>query len=151
MLLCSCGRKTVVSESQQIPNGVWNHFEPVSFNFNMSNLDDCFDLYLEAAVDTARYLAKDLPVIVEMTSPNGEHRQFRAYIQVRDNNGKITSEQKASAEGCMSCRSKIRGYLFFNSKGEYLMEVKQGTNKYDINGVRNLKLEIEKSKLEYPK
>lgn len=148
LIVVGC-KKSVVEEEKVVKNGVWNRFETLDWNFYVTNAEECYDLWGIAEIDTTKLRDKELPLIVELTSEAGEHRQWRAYMAVRDNSGKTTG--KPSGTNKVLCQTKLRGYFFFNGKGTYSLKLKQGTSRYDIAGVERVKLKIEQSKLEYPK
>lgn len=146
LFLSSCG-KFHYSHDISINTGVWNSFEPRVFEFDWQKPDLCVDLSMKVAVDTSRYRDNVLPIIVKMVSSDGESRQFRTEILIRDRDGILHGE--ADEQGYIVCQDVIRHHMFFNSKGKQRIEVTQGTSKYDLVGIYSVGIAIDKANLEY--
>lgn len=134
------------SDTKTLNGGAWNRFEPIAFEFDITKPDQATDIWLIATFDTAIYRAAKLPLVVKMIGTNGERRQFRSEIVVVDKKGQLCGEVTPS--GLIECRQKIRNNFYFNTKGQHRMEVSQGTTKYDIRGIGEIGLHLEKSKSE---
>lgn len=146
-LLCASCTKFSYTDNRTVPNGVWNSFEPQRFEFEWNKPDLCVDLSLTAAFDTSLYRDKVFPVIVKLKGPEGESRQFRSQISIVDRDGVLHGE--ANEAGQIVCRQVIRPHMFFNAKGKHIIELTQGTSKYDLVGVKQIGIAIEKSNLKY--
>ena len=148
LFFASCG-KYHYSHDIGIGTGVWNNFEPRIFEFDWQKPDLCVDLSLSITIDTSRFHDDMLPVGVTIKSPDGELRHFVTKILLRDRDGIIHG--KADEQGRFVCTEVIRPHMFFNSKGTHRIEVSQNTSKYDILGIYNVGIRIDKANLEYKK
>lgn len=149
LLLAACGNNVIYDESLSFPGNTWNRFEPVDFNVNISKPDDCYNITLTALIDTNRYTDAGLPVTVKTYGPQGETRTLFSTIVLRNVNGNWLG--KPADNGQMEFSQPIREYFFFNDKGNHRFNIAQRTHKYDIQGIMQLNLVIEKAKIEYPK
>ena len=146
MVLASCGG-FYYSDETTIAGGVWNSFEPRRFDFEWKKPELCVDLSLKVAVDTSVYHEPNLPVIVKISGPEGESRQFRTQINILDREGKLMGE--VNEEGMAVCDETVRPHMFFNTKGTQQIEITQGTSKYNLCGIHKIGIELKKSKLKY--
>lgn len=147
LLLAACANKTVLDEQRTFANGVWNHFTPESYNVEIGNVENYYDIDFSVAVDTAVYRYPNLPLTVNIYSPNGEHRMFYADIPLK-HQGRWRGEVQ---DGLRTFNQRIRSYFSFNTKGTHRIDVAQATSQYDLEGVRTFGVQVTKAKLDYDK
>lgn len=150
MLLAACGGNDVlVDEQREFPNAVWNRFQPEKYEINVGNPDDYYRIDVEVVVDSALMRNDQLPLTVNLYSPDGERRMFYAYIPLTENGrwkGEVFKGRKR--EGIRVMKQNIRPYFTFNSKGTYRLEIGQATSQYDLDGVASLRLIVEKTEID---
>ena len=147
LLLFSCSR-VICDEDHSFENNTWMRFEPETFNFHIKNTDDCYNIIATLKVDTNQFHYKDLPLVVNMSSENGDQRMFYSHIALTDKEGK----QMGETIGCyQTVKAKMREYVFFNTTGAQTIEVKQGTSKYELPGIVSFGIKVEKASMELPK
>lgn len=147
ILFSSCGKQVLFEEVHTFTNSKWMRFEPEKFMVNATSVDDCYDIYISLLVDTSQYHAAEVPLSVNLYSPNGDRRMFPTTIVLKDANG----GWQGSIEGkVLTVTKNVRPYFFFNSKGEYRIELAQTTHYYEIQGIRSIELKLIKAELEYP-
>lgn len=150
LLLGACGGNMLVDESRTFAGGVWNRFNPEKFTINVGNADNYYNIDLEVVVDSALMRDRQLPLTVNLYSPEGERRMFYAYIPLVENNRwKGEPLPGRQRDGLRLVRQCIRPFFTFNSKGTYRMEIGQATSQYDLEGVESLRLTVEKTSLDY--
>lgn len=150
LLLCAgCGQKPLHDESRTFANDTWMRFEPEHFMVNVTNTDDCFNIEVFVTVDTARYRESSIPLMLEVESPDHEKRTLFSTLPLRNLNGNCLGS--FTDEGYLVCHQTVRDYYFFNSKGVHTLTLGQRTSKYEIKGIKELRLTINKAELEYPK
>lgn len=147
-LLVSCKNGELFNEQHTIKNSVWNRFEAETFEFESTNSDDFYNLYLYAEIDTTQYLARTLPLNINLYSSNGERRMFTATITLRDSHG--ASKGTLLDNGNIFAEQCARKMFCFNSVGHYTLELGQATHYYDIRGIKKIGVRIENAPLEYP-
>ena len=146
-LLASCN-KTVFSESHTFAGDIWNRFEPEKYTFSIKNIEDYYDIVMTVEFDTNLYRGKDLPLVVNMTSQEGEQRMYYADIPLFESK---SGKRVGSLEGSVQTASaRVRKYLSFNRQGTYTLEVKQGTSKYQIEGIKAFGISVVKADMELP-
>lgn len=147
LMLASCGQKSVLDEQHTFANGVWNHFTPESYNVDITNTDNYYDINVNVAIDTTIYRYDNLPLTVNIYSPNGEHRMFYADIPFK-HQGRWRGQV---VDGQRTFNQRIRSYFSFNTKGTHRIDIAQATSQYDLEGVRMFGVQIVKAKLDYDK
>ena len=150
LLLCvGCGRKSLLDESRTFANDTWLRFEPETYTVDVKNTDDCFNFVVTVTVDTARYREMTIPLKLEVESPAHEKRTIFSTLNLRNRNGNFLGT--FNEEGYLVGHQMVREYYFFNQKGMHTISLGQRTNKYEIKGIKELKLTISEAELEYPK
>lgn len=146
LLLASCGgNKVVFDEEHTFDRNTWNRVTPVEFSVDIDNVEDYYNIDFTVSVDTLRYRYDRFPLIVHLTSPAGESRQFYYTVQLKEND----RWRGQCVDGYRVVQGRARSYFSFNRKGTHRMDVKQETSQYDLEGVRALGVSIERTKVEY--
>lgn len=150
-LLLSCGGKaTLVDDTRTFANETWNRFSPEVFEIAVGNPDDYYRIDFEVVVDSAQMRDTQLPLTVNIYSPNGERRMFYTYVKMVENGRwKGTVTPGRDRDGLRTLTQNIRPFFTFNNKGDYRMEIVQGTSQYDLEGVRSFRLLIERTEVDY--
>lgn len=147
LIATGCGRKVVYNETRQFANNTWKFFEPETFDVNIKNIDNCYNIYVELVIDTAYLRESNYPILINMYSPNNERRTFRSYVMVRNEQGSWLGDLDGKY---LKCKDQIREYFFFNVEGKHQIQLSHLTGRYEQPGIQSLTLSIEKAKLEYP-
>ena len=149
LALASCGNKTAYQESVTLPADTWLRFEPRELSLDIANTEDCYEIYVEADIDTSRYREEALPLTFKMTSNQGETRTFFASLMLRSKDGH-TLGQPAEG-GYLHYRQRVKEYFYFNVPGQHTLSIGQRTSRYEIKGIHRVGIIIQKAQLEYPK
>ena len=146
--MTGCSENNVVfNETHTFKNNTWMRFEPEVFNVDITDENECYDLWMSARVDTTVFHDSDLPLIINIYSENGERRMFNGHIQVRDGEGKLMGK---SAGQFVDVVARVTKFFYFNTSGQHRFEIKNNGTKYEMPGIANFNLRIEKSTIEYP-
>ena len=148
-IACS-GDPTLVDDTRTFANNTWNRFTPEVFEFSVPNADDFYRIDLELVVDTALMRNPQLPLTVNLYSPDGERRMFYAYVNMVENGrwkGIVTPGR--DRDGLRTLTQNIRPFFTFNAKGDYRMEIAQATSQYDLEGVRSFRLNVQRTEVDY--
>ena len=148
ILLGACGKKVILDEDRTFVNDTWMRFQPEQFELTPRSTDDCYNIILTLTIDTSRYHASGLPIIMELDNSNHEKRTLFSTLVIRNHDGSWMGT--FDNQGNLVVTQMVRQYLFFSSAVTHSLSLGQRTNKYEINGIRNLNLKVEKAKLEYP-
>ena len=150
-LLSACGgKKVLIDETREFDRAVWQRFTPEVFDIKVSNPDDYYSIDFEVVVDSAMMRNPQLPLTVNLYSPDGTRRMFYAYINLVEN-GRWKGEalKGRSRDGLRVMRQNIRPFFTFNSTGIYRLEIGQATSQYELEGVQSLRLDIERTEIDY--
>lgn len=148
LLFCSCGKKVLLDQDHTFANATWMRFEPETFQVEAPNTDDCYNFYITAHIDTNVFHENGLPLIIEMISADGETRSHFPSLLLRNHEGTWMGD--FDSQGILTVKQMVRQFYFFNSVGTHTIHVSQRTSKYQIEGIRDINLRIEKAKIEYP-
>ena len=151
LLFCiACGNSTLVDETRTFDGESWNRFKPETFEISVDNADDYYRIDFEAVVDTALMRNPQLPLTVNIYSPDGTRRMFYAHINMVENGRwKGTVTPGRDRNGLRTLTQNIRPFFTFNTKGDYRMEIAQGTSQYDLDGIRSFRLLIERTEVDF--
>lgn len=144
-LLTACDGKTILDEERLFDGDVWNRFTPEEFELTVDNADNYYNIDFTIAVDTNRYRYDALPVMIILTSPGGEERQFYGNVPLMEK-GRPRGELHGA---CRVATGRIRSYFSFNSQGKHRMAVSQATSQYDLEGIHSLSVSVTRAKLDY--
>ena len=150
-LLTACGgKKVLIDETREFDRAVWQRFSPENFDIEIKNPDNYYRIDFEMVVDSAQMRNGQLPLTVNLYSPDGERRMFYAYVNLKENGRWKGEPQKGrSREGLRVVRENIRPFFTFNSKGTYRMEIGQATSQYDLEGIHSFRLDIKRTEINY--
>ena len=148
LLFCACNKQVILDETRTFANDTWLRFQPELFELTPSSTDDCYNIILTVTFDTSRYHAPGLPIIIELDNSNHERRTLFGTMVLRNHNGSWMGS--FDEQGDMVVSQPVRQYFFFSSAATHSLSLGQRTNKYEIHGIRNINLKVEKAKLEYP-
>ncbi len=134
--------KTLLDDTHHFANEKWMRFTPEKYSFEVSNIDDCYDILLTLRIDTTRYSANELPLIIDLYTANDEHRQFSAEAKLHDRNGTLNGTRMGQY---VDITIPAKRFFYFNSSGTQRLEIKQATSRYEIDGINRLTVEVKKS------
>lgn len=148
VLMCSCGKKTLLDEERSFANATWNRFTPEVYTVEVENPDEYYNIDLEVVVDTAEMRGNQLPLTVNLYSPEGERRMFYSGVELVEHE-RWKGERVEGNAGQRKVKQQIRSFFTFNRKGAHRMEIGQATSQYDLTGVYTLRVRIEKAEIDY--
>ncbi len=145
LLMGACSSKTVFDERFQFTDYKWNHFKPIVFTVNITDINICYDLLL-----TLRYIPQipyeKFPVLIQIKDPSGGERTFTHTFKIKDPDGNLIGEGLGDL---WDLEDKAKEYFFFNETGKYEFKISQYTQYYDAVCIMDLGLKINKSKIDY--
>ncbi len=151
MTFISCdSNPTLVDENREFANATWNRFSPETYEIDVKNIDDYYRIDFEIVVDSALMRNVQLPLTVNLYSPNGERRMFYAYIKLVENGrwkGQCTPGRDRN--GIRTFTQNIRPFFTFNTQGTYRMEIGQATSQYDLEGIRSFRLLVQRTEIDF--
>lgn len=145
---CNNGPQVIFQEYKTFTNEKWLRQDDQKFELNIKNIDDCYNIYACMKLDTSFVRGREMPLIMNLYSENGERRNWRSMIYLKDNNGAWMFPIEGKY---LVVDHKVKEYFFFNSTGSHRLEIHHGTDRYELNGVNQMGIRIEKAELVYPK
>lgn len=144
-LLAACTPKRIADEVREFDHDVWNRFTPELFDIKVDNNEDLFNIDFEVKVDTALFRYDYMPFVVELDSPEREHRQIFTGVEL-----KTSGRWRGEAEGAYRVvQGRIRSLFSFNHKGVHKLSVKQDTPQYDLEGIHSFRVIVERTEIDY--
>ena len=148
LFLTSSCNKTIFDETRTFANDTWMRFSPEKFEVNAPSTEDCYNFVVTLTIDTNIFHEAGLPIILEIANPENETRTMFATLLFRNHEGTVLGH--LDENGNLVITQTVREYYFFNTTGVHHISLSQRTSKYEIHGIKQLNLHIEKSKLDYP-
>ncbi|MBP5677152.1 MAG: hypothetical protein J6W88_01490 [Bacteroidales bacterium] len=147
ILFTSCGNKGNFDEERTFSGNIWNRFTPESFDVNIPNTNNYYNIDVTVAIDTNIYRYDQFPLNVNLYSPQNEHRYFQSFIALKEK-GRWRGEV---SDGYRIVTGRVRSYFSFNHEGTHRVELGQATSQYDLEGIHSVRLTLDKTKLDLDK
>lgn len=146
----SCGDDFVYQNTVEFPNQKWDRIEKgkdVSFEkIKISNVKDVYDINVSFA-HTKDINVDEISFILRIISPSGMKKETIHTMQLKDRSGeKFLGSDLGEIIEVME---PVKQYITFTEKGEYKIIISNYSTKYQVKGLKNIKVEIKKSKLDY--
>ncbi|MBR5783548.1 MAG: hypothetical protein IKY43_00085 [Bacteroidales bacterium] len=143
--LSSCTDKVIFDEKHNMSNGTWMRFEPETFEVEVKNVKDCYNIYFTLMVDTNVLKLSNVPLVVNLKDEEGSSRVFMSDVILKSKDGKITGN---AVGDFVEYTAKAREYFYFNHPGIHQFEIKNATQYYELKGIASFGLKIEKSNMD---
>ncbi len=135
LLFFSCGNPvTEYEEFTVFENQTWNKFRIISFDFNISNTDADYNIWLCVRYNK-NFPEKKLKFNTELKAANGEQRLREASITLFNIDNKIIGEKKADY---FEIKYPLYNNLHFNEKGKQKVEIQNMMGKYVLPGIKQI-------------
>ena len=147
--LSSCNKSQVYKEFKTLPNNTWERIEEgksiVFDNVNIENEDEVYDISVH--VRHTPYITEDeIKFKLKITSPSSIVRESVHTIKLKDKEGK---EWLGEALGdIIDLEVDVKTFYSFIERGIYRIELVNMGQKYQLQGIMELGLEINKSDLD---
>lgn len=136
--LSSCS--TIYDETQVLENATWKQGESYSFEFEIQDTEQLYDLFLEVEHGTT-YPYQNLYCLVKTTMPDGSTREEQASLELANAKGYWLGD--CSGESCTRTIPFIIKTQFTVS-GVYAVELKQHSRPESLGPIAHLRLYIDK-------
>ena len=140
MLLCAaCGKKNIIDDTRSFAGNRWMRFEPEVFKVDIKNTDKQYIITTTLTYDTTVFNANELPLVVDFFADSNEMHNFLPSMKLRNRNGTTRGTMLAQFHTVTDTIDRCRT---FNKPGTYIYRIKQGTSKYELNGISSLNLKV---------
>ena len=139
--LTACNKGKIYEKRQQFDNYTWNRFKPLFFEVPIKDREIEYNVYLTLRHIT-QYPYDDLKINLTIYSPTGEERTTMHTFLVKDKSGKFLG---AGAGDLWDLKLLVKGKYYFNEEGKYKFQIDNLMDYYDIVGLADLGILIEKT------
>ncbi len=145
----SCNKSQVYKEFKTLPNYTWERIEEgkiIKFtDINIPNEEDVYDIAVHFR--HTPYITEDeIKIKVKITSPSSIIRESVHTIKLKDKEGK---EWLGEALGdIIDLKVDVKTFFTFVERGNYTIEIVNMCNKYQLQGIMEVGLEVNKSDLD---
>ncbi|MCX6284529.1 MAG: gliding motility lipoprotein GldH [Bacteroidetes bacterium] len=139
LVLLSCNTNRFYRETHRIPDGKWETKDKVSFSVNIPDTSKRFSLYIHIRNDV-NYPFANIFMFLDTRFPDGRIARDTVECQLADYDGRWLGTGTGSI--------KYNRFLFqkgvkFKQKGSYSFSFEQAMRTSELNGIRDVGLEIE--------
>lgn len=143
LLLLSCNKKPFFEETRTFKDQNWNYDQRiVVFEKFIEKSETPYEVYLD--LDLEKDLDVDeFPITLSIYSEQGEesHKQIVYFFPVMSDNG------VAAPNGPKILTKLVYSEKYFNNSGNYTFKILRKYSKYDLYGIKSIKLRIEPKKV----
>ncbi len=133
-LVAACDEESIYTSSLEIPNGKWDHENLLTYEVEVEDTSERFDLVLDVLHSTA-YEYQNLYVNINTTYPDGNSRQQRLSVDMAAPTGQWYGN-------CNRSQCKLRVVLqenaFFNQHGRHQFQVEQYMREDPLVGIYSI-------------
>ena len=148
-IFSSCNKSQVYKEFKTLPNYTWERIEKgksIEFdNINIENEEDVYDISFH--IRHTPYITEDeIKFKLKITSPSSIVRESVHIVKLKDKEGK---EWLGEAMGDMiDLEVDLKTFYSFIERGLYKIELVNMGQKYQLQGIMEVGIEINKSDLD---
>ncbi|MFZ4399125.1 MAG: gliding motility lipoprotein GldH [Bacteroidales bacterium] len=141
IVFTACSKGKIFEKHHEFENYTWNRFKPVFFEVPVKNTEKEYNVYLTLRHIT-QYPYDDLRVNLTIYSPSGDERTTMHTFLIKDKEGKFLGE---GAGDLWDIKLLAKGKLMFNKEGTYKFQIDNLMDYYDIAGLMDIGLIVEKA------
>lgn len=142
VLLCGCGgshkEKTILEHKHVFPEQKWNRFQEFKHTVDIKNTEIMYGIELEV-VCTPDIQTNNIPIVFSIYSPEGGEAHTLSTIYLNDRSSFSGDE---ATEGDRVILHTIYAARNFNEEGTYTLKFYQKVPKYDLIGVKSVKIRM---------
>lgn len=139
--LLSCSKNKVFEKRFEFEKYTWNRFLPVFFEFQINDVSYNYNVYLTLRHIT-QYPYDNLKVNLTIYSPSGEERTSMHVFQVKDKDGKFLGDGMGDL---WDLKLLVKQNISFKNPGKYKIQIDNLMDYFDIVGLMNIGLIVEKT------
>jgi len=140
VLLCSCGRNIIYTDSVKIPDEQWSMYDTGKFACQIDDTIGSYNISFSVRTSTD-YPYRNLYMFIVTTFPSGSSQTDTIQSQLRNEKGEWLGKGVGDIrEGIIPYKSNV----FFPEKGEYHFKVIHGMRDTVLSGVYDIGMKISK-------
>jgi gliding motility-associated lipoprotein GldH len=141
LVLVSCGKKPMYSETHEFISGIWSSGEMPVFEFEVSDSLTPFDLSFLLRVNN-EYDFQNIWILMHTEKPNGESAVDTVNLQLCDDRGRWLGKKSGAV---YSYQAIFGRQHFFKPTGKYKIRMEHAVMEPNLRGVLDLSLIVEES------
>lgn len=139
-IVCSCSNTiTEFEEFTVFENQSWNKFRILTFDFNISDTDAEYNIWLVVRYNN-NFPEEKLHINTELVAANGEQRLREVSFRLFDADKKITGKEKLDY---FEIKYPLYQELVFNEKGMQKTEIQNMMGKFELPGIEEIGIVVE--------
>lgn len=150
LVFVSCGKKQIYEKTVAFPNQTWQRIEKgkdIKFEkINIKSIKDAYDINVYFRHKTIINV-DEISFILRIISPSGIKKESIHTVKLKDREGKKYIGNDLGE--IIDMKEPVKQYVFFPEVGQYTIIVSNYCEKYEVNGLSNIGIEITKSNLDY--
>ncbi len=137
----SCQQKPVFEQRKVFDNQIWNRFDILEMDLEISDAAPRYDLLLEI-VHTDRYFTDYLDVNITIYFPSGGMRSRDYTFKLKDTNLQWIGEEDQNG---IRLEVPINAGMQFQQEGKYKVRIENKMSKFNLQEVESIGLVVKKS------
>ena len=139
----SCNKNKIYEKRLEFENYTWNRLKPLFFDISISDIKSEYNIYFTLRHIT-QYPYDKLKINLTITSPSGDERTTVHNFIVKDADGKFTGEGTGDL---WDIKLLVKGNISFNKPGVYKIQIDNLMDYFDVVGLVDFGVIVEKTKL----
>ena len=141
LLLASCGKSPMYSETHEFKSGVWNSGEMPIFEFDAKDSLKPYDLSFLLRINN-EYDYQNLWILMHTEKPDGSISTDTVNLKLCDEKGKWLGKKSGSV---YSYQAMFGSMHYFKPAGKYKIRMEHAVMEPSLRGVLDLSLIVEES------
>lgn len=141
LFFSSCTQSFIYEKDISFPEKVWNYENKVDFEFEISDTETLYNLYLDVSHATD-FSSQNMYVKFYTKFPSNKILSDVVSLELANKGGIWFGS--CDSETC-NLRIPIQSNIYFEEKGEYTVTIEQFTRTAELQGVKSLGFKIEQT------
>lgn len=148
--LVSCSSDSIYENKIEFPNQSWQRIEAgkdIKFDkIKIKSIKDSYDINV-SFYHTPNINVDEISFVLRIISPSGMKKETIHTIKLKDRDGKKFIGKNTG--DIIEVKEPIKQYVFFPEQGDYTIMISNYCEKFQVDGLVNIGLEVKKSNLDY--
>ena len=150
LVFTSCTKKPIYENKVEFTNHSWQRIEAgkdIKFDkIKIKSIKDSYDINVSFS-HTPTINVDEISFVLRIISPSGIRKESIHTIKLKDRDGKKFIGNKSGE--IIEVKEPVKQYAFFSEEGDYTIIISNYCEKYQVDGLINIGLEVKKSNLDY--
>lgn len=150
LTLVSCSNDSIYKNKIDFPKQSWQRIEAgkdIKFDkIKIKSIKDSYDINV-SFFHTPKINVDEISFVLRIISPSGMKKETIHTIKLKDRDGKKFIGKNTG--DIIEIKEPIKQYVSFPEEGEYTIMISNYCEKFQVDGLVNIGLEVNKSNLDY--